>query len=287
VRRRDPVRGGERRNDEDYEGRRDGQGPMKMNVNTDRRAEPPRGKKVVKAPRQDKPQSEREGRADGSGGVGDSRGAGEEHEDRERESGENVRPRPSEFPLDSRDSSSEAAFTPLPSSSLVADSGEGNSSPIPSSSSALPTGSAPLEGSETKSSASAVVCRYYSKGMCMFGSKCDYIHSGVGGSKPLSRTPTQEEGAVRDDGQDAGSVRGDRVDKRDRAPGTVAGRGKGRESSTGRGRGGRGVKKTISALPIASSSDGSDPPAPATAASSAAPAAHAPISSGAGAEHDI
>lgn len=279
MRRRDPVRGGERRNDEDYEGRRDGQGPIKINVNTDRRAEPPRGKKVLKAPRQDKPQSEREGRADG---------AGEEHEDRERESGENARPRPSEFPLDSRDSSSEATFTPVPSSSLVADSVEGNSAPIPSSSSGLPSGSGPLEGSETRSSASAVVCRYYSKGMCMFGSKCDYIHSGVGGSKPLSRTPTQDEGAARDDGQDAGSVRGDRVDKRDRAPGTVpGGRGKGRESNSGRGRGGRGVKKMTSVLPMTSSSDGSDPPPAAAApaaASSAAPAAHAPISSAV--EHD-
>lgn len=277
MRRRDPVRGGERRNDEDYEGRRDGQGPLKMNINTDRRAEPPRGKKVMKATRQDKPQSEREGRADGAGG------AGEEHEDREREGGENTRSRPSEFPLDSRESSSEATFTPLPSSSLVADSVEGNPPPIPSSSSALPSGSAPLDGSETRSSASAVVCRYYSKGMCMFGSKCDYIHSGVGGSKPLSRTPTQEDGAARDDGQDAGSVRGDRVDKRDRAPGAAAGRGKGRESSSGRGRGGRGVKKMISALPIASSTDGSDPPA--ATASSAAPVTHTPISSGV--EHEI
>lgn len=280
------MRGGERRNDEDYESQRDGPGsgpgPMKMNVSADRRAEAARGKKFVKPPRQDKLQSEREGRSDWAGGAGDSRGAVEDLED--REGGESSRPRPSEFPLDSRDSSSEAPFTPLLSSSLVADSAEGISPPIPSSSSALPSGSgqAPLDGSENRSSN---LCRYFSKGMCKFGSKCDYSHSGAGGGKLLSRTPTQEEGAAREDGQDVGSLRGDRVDKRERAPGALAGpgRGKGRESSSGRGRGGRGVKKVVSALPIASNMDGADlPPA---AVVSAAPAGHAPNSSGS--EHDL
>ena len=297
VRRKEPLRPipDRRYNEEDNEARNNG--PHKTQQQ-ERRVEPVRAKKPTKTLKQDKAQSEREGRADGgTNGVGQ----GDDMAERDAGDGEGERPAlggnqdgvegsfPSSFPSDIRvrdrdreDHSTQSTSNQhqRASSSLVAESDDNElHSNINTHTSAMGQ-----EGTETRPPPSAN-CRYFSKGHCVFGSKCHFIHAGVGGAKTSPNMSINQERDARD-GEDGEGGRGERADKGNRV---LPGRGKdrgvgGREgNNSGRGRGGRGPKKQNSGAP-GSSNDEVASSMPATASPSVsenvpAPAAPADNSS--------
>lgn len=263
ARRKEPMRNipDRRFNEEDSEVRNNG--PHK--------GQQVRTKKPAKTLKQDKAQSEREGRADsitnGAGQVDDiaERDAGDGDSERpalgHQEGGEGSFPSsfPSDIKVRDRDREDHGAQSTSTSNqrtsfSLVADSDEHeqHSNIHTHTSSALGS-----EGTETRPPPSTN-CRYFSKGHCVFGSKCHFIHSGTGGAKASSNMPINQERDARD-GEDGEGGRGERVDKGNRS---LPGRGKdrgagGREgNNSGRGRGGRGPKKQNSGAPGSSNEDG-------------------------------
>ena len=255
----------------------------------ERRVELAKTKKPVKITKTDKLHPEREGRADGAGTKGDSNRGPDEDDDDNKEKRIVV----SQSPQDMRDSSRDVSNTP-PNAFAGAEYQGEDTSRIASSSSAA-TG-APMHqgapaGSETRSNASSVVCRFYAKGACIFGAKCQNIHSGSGGNRPpITRPPTagNEDVAEIEDDQDGGTGRADRVEKRAGRGKERPGRDGGRET-TGRGRGGRGVKRTPFPAPSTSPSNGGAQTSPpswtegAAPASAPAPASDVPVSASASA----
>lgn len=256
-------------NEEDNEGRN--VGPPKGQA--ERRVESVRAKKPAKSLKHDKLHPEREGRADsavngagqgdemgerevGDGGEGERQALGGSHE-----GGDSSLPFPSSFPSDIRvrdrdreDHSAQSTSNIRATSSLVAESNENE----PHSNMNTNTSSVSYqEGTETRSSTS-MNCRYFSKGHCVFGSKCHFIHSGLGG-KVSSNIPMNQERDPRDGGEEAEGSRGERGDKNNRV---LPGRGKdrgvgGREGNvSGRGRGGRGPKKQSNSAPGSSNDEG-------------------------------
>jgi hypothetical protein len=218
--------------------------------NSERRVELAKVKKPIKITKSDKLHPEREGRADGAGTKGDtSRGADDDDDEK--------RVVASQAPEDNRDSSRDNSNAPTSAFAggdyPVEDTGRTASSSSAATGSPMHQG-AP-SGAETRSNASSVVCRFYAKGLCIFGAKCQNIHSGSGGNRPpLNRPPTtgNEDGTEIEDG---GAGRGDRVEKRAGRGKERPGRDGGREMS-GRGRGGRGVKRGPFPAPSTSPSNG-------------------------------
>jgi Zinc finger C-x8-C-x5-C-x3-H type (and similar) len=310
VRRKEPMRNVQDRrfNEEDNEGRNNGPHKAQHQQQQERRVDPVRAKKPIKALKQDKSQVEREGRDSNTNGTGQ----GEDMAERDAGDGEGERPAlggnqeggegsfPPSFPSDikvrDRDREDHSAQSTSTSNQRASFShvAEGDEHEQHSNINTN-TSSVGLEGSETRPPPSAN-CRYFSKGHCVFGSKCHFIHAGVGGAKVSSNMPNNQERDARD-GEEGEGGRGERIDKGNRA---LPGRGKdrgvgGREgNNSGRGRGGRGPKKQNNNAPGSSNDEGASMSTPASVPVSASPSvsenAPAPVatkdSSSTGASHD-